>query len=182
MGQIRVPRKAKLFTGIISTSHDLIDATREILPRHLGEIDFQSDIISFDFTDYYQDEMGSNLLRTFFSFVELVQKETLKEIKHLTNKIEGSFAVREGEKIFRKVNIDPGYVDSSRIVLATTKDYSHRIYLGNGIYGEVTLIFKNKKFNPLEWTYPDYRINSTLEFFLKMRAKYMKQIQDIQEN
>ncbi|RKY87620.1 phosphoribosylformylglycinamidine cyclo-ligase, partial [candidate division KSB1 bacterium] len=113
-------------------------------------------------------EMGKNLKKRFLSFTELIYPDEITSIKIKTNEIEKKFT----EKGKRKVNIDPGYISESKLILATTKNYSHRIYLNNGIYGDLHLIFKNGRFNPQPWTYPDYKEKFNLSFFEKVREKY----------
>jgi hypothetical protein len=105
------------------------------------------------------------------AFEKLVLPEGLAGIKHRTNLLESELAV-EGQ---RRVNLDPGIVNDSRLILATTKDFAHRIYLGSGIYAEVTLIFKDGAFRSQEWTYPDYQSQEALEFILKARERYLTQ-------
>jgi hypothetical protein len=155
-------RPAKLFCGLIGHSFD--DAIDE-LTRRFGSVDLKMEAIPFAYTDYYKDEMGENLLRDWVTFEKLIDEEDIGKIKNITCGIEKKLSLRGR----RTVNIDPGYVNLSRVVLASTKDYSHRIYIGNGIFAEVTLIYKKKTFTPLPWTYPDYRDN--IEFFERVRKK-----------
>ena len=136
------------------------------LQKDFGDSVVKSDIITFTHTDYYTKEMGTHLQRQWFLFARLIRPDMLVELKHKTNNIEKNFLNDKGG---RQINIDPGLVSLSNIILASTKNYSHRIYLGNGIYGEVTLIYKNKTIYPLSWTYPDYRERIAIEFFSEAR-------------
>ena len=120
---------------------------------YFGETDFQSNPMPFTHTDYYQKEFGDGLQRVFISFKKLVSPNVLSKIKVSSNTIEKKLA----QKDLRTVNIDPGYLALAKVVLASTKDFYHRIYLDKGIYAEITLLYQQKRFRPLEWTYPDYR-------------------------
>jgi hypothetical protein len=146
-------------------------AEKGLVPR-FGKIDVFSDIIPFAFTNYYADEMGPNLHRKFIAFENLINPKELAPAKLFTNELEAEMSERLGSKR-RLVNLDPGYITLSKLVLATTKDYSHRIYLGDGIFAEVTLHYANKRFNPWPWTYPDYKTEAYLRFFEAVRARYL---------
>jgi hypothetical protein len=161
-------RPAKLICGIIVSSSKIEEKAIRSLKEEFGDIEIKSKAIPFNFTDYYEKEMGENLKREWVSFKKNIEEGWLKDIKLITIEIEKKLSIEDK----RQVNIDPGYVNLSRLVLATTKDYSHRIWLGDGIFAEVTLIYKNHHFHPLEWTYPDYRENR--EFFERVRRELMK--------
>jgi hypothetical protein len=166
MAKIKQPQKVLAIIGVIHRSDFILDEILDILSKHLGEVSLRSKVIAFTHTDYYSKEMGKNLLRQWFVFDKLVNPDYLTELKHITNKIENTFV---NEAKGRKVNIDPGLITMSSLILASTKNYSHRIYIGKGIYAEVTLVYKGQKFVTLEWTYPDYRETETLKFFGKSR-------------
>lgn len=136
------------------------------------EIDLQSEIIKFDFSNYYNEEMGEELYRYWISFSPSVQLSDLHKLKILSNEIEKKYF---SENANRKVNLDPGYVDGSKLVLFSTKNYSHRVYIGEGIFAEVTLLYKHKQFHALDWTYPDYKTQTAIEFFSKVREVYNKE-------
>ncbi len=166
MGMVKEPQPVLLFTGII-TQPAYKDRIIEMLKTHFGDIALSTEYIPFSHTDYYEKEMGKGLLRKWVAFRTLISPESISGVKIKTNKMEEQFS-ENGNRVF---NIDPGYVSMQNMVLVTTKSYSHRIYLSQGIYGEVTLIYKkNKGFVPLEWTYPDYRENIALDFFNRTRA------------
>ncbi|MCS7228078.1 MAG: DUF4416 family protein, partial [Endomicrobia bacterium] len=133
----------------------------------VSKIDLQSEIIKFDFTDYYNKEMGGEILRYWISFAPLIELNNSYKIKLLTHEVE--LQQFSDDKKLRKVNLDPGYIEGSKLVLFSTKNYSHRIYLDEGIFAEVTLIYKNKQFHTLNWTYPDYKTALAINFFLKVR-------------
>lgn len=126
------------------------------LRERFGPIDYLSDSIPFNFTDYYEPEMGADLVRRFASFEALVDPSTLADIKLETDALERRFA-SSGLAAPRRVNLDPGILSLSRLILASTKDHSHRIPIRSGIYAEVTLIYTGGDFQPLPWTFPDYR-------------------------
>lgn len=175
MGKIQVVKPVKLICGLISNDEALFFDVKDRLQRKFGRLDFESELIDFNFTDYYRDELGENLKRSFVSFTKLVDPDRLKEIKLFSNKIEDSFKIA-GK---RMINIDPGYVDLAKLVLASTKDFSHRIYLGKGIYAEVTLIYKHNNYCCLDWTYPDYRSKVYIETFKHIRGTYKGQIEGL---
>ncbi|MBE0477953.1 DUF4416 family protein [Candidatus Aerophobetes bacterium] len=178
MGKIRFPLPAKLITGIIFSEDKFFVKTKDKLTNEYGEVDFESHKIPFTYTDYYQEEMGEVLWRKFLSFKSLIAPEKIVGIKLFTNKLEEKFVFPGTSK--RKVNIDPGYLTLARLVLATTKDFSHRIYLGEGIYGEVTLRYsKDKGFQSQEWTYSDYRSAEYLQILNFIRSIYQKQIGEL---
>lgn len=178
MGRIKPPRPAKLFCGLISSDPDLMARARGLLDKQIGKIEAVSDIWPFDQTDYYKDEMGPNLKRQFVSFAGLIQVDRLPDIKRLTNQIEQRIAdeVLDPE-IPRPVNLDPGYLTLSKLVLATTKDYSHRLYLQNGIYAEVTLHYEAGGWHAWPWTYPDFAAPTYHAFFTQLRETLKEQLQ-----
>lgn len=194
MGEIKKNYKIKLICGIlfnplwcgdkfICKKEDLNCITEKInsiieekLNYNLGlslKIDLRSEIIKFDTTDYYNEEMGEEILRYWISFSPVISLEKIYRIKIFTNDIEQKFFSDEFKK--RKVNIDPGYIEGSKLVLFSTKNYSHRVYLDEGIFAEVTLLYKNKQFQILPWTYPDYQFPKTIEFFTKVRENMLKE-------
>ena len=172
MGKIKACDPVKLIIGFIFNKQVCFTAAKNILEKKFGKIDFESQILPFNLTDYYKKEFGNNLKRSFVSFSRLINPEDLPKIKIATNKIEERLSVKNK----RRINIDPGYLELSKLVLATTKDYSHRIYLGGGIYGEVTLYYCNATFTAWEWTYPDYKTDTYIQIFNQIRATYAKQI------
>ena len=138
-----------------------------------GPVDFVSEPLSFPFTDYYQREMGKGLVRRMVGFGPLISPEQAVSVKLRTNRLENRHLNESGG---RRINIDPGYLAASRFVLVTGKDYSHRIYLGEGIYGEVTLLFRKGGFSPLPWTYPDYASDPLLGIINTLRQRYLWQL------
>ncbi len=171
MGQARDPQPVKSFVGILTAHVSLLPEVDELLRERLGPIDVDSETLDFDYTRYYEKEMGSGLKRRFLGFERLAHPDTLVETKLFTNELERKLS-EEGR---RRVNLDPGYLTAARVVLASTKDYAHRLYLGRGIYGEVTLVYQERGFQALPWTYPDYRSEPYHQFFRRLRRAYLAQ-------
>jgi hypothetical protein len=165
-------KPVKLICGVMYVPRTELDAVDEAMVSIFGSIDLRSEPFEFSFTDYYEKEMGSNLKKYFCSFEGLISPDTLSSIKNKTISIEGKFA-SDGK---RTVNLDPGYIEESKLVLASTKNFSHRIYLGDKIWGEVTLRYENARFVTHPWTYPDYATPLSIDFFKTIREKYRKQI------
>jgi len=166
------PKPAKLFVSVISSSVERINATLSELAAHYGILDFVSPLLPFNYTDYYCAEMGKVLFRRFASFDRLIQQENLALIKVQTNALED----KQTEEGNRLVNIDPGYLLAERLVLASGKNYGHRIYLSKGIYAELTLIYRDKDYQPLAWTYPDYAEPRVRAWLGALRQKYLLQV------
>ena len=166
MGQYLPPQSAKLIVSIFAQEISLFEAIERILSQKFGLIDFKSQLLDFNQTNYYEDEFGSGLKREFIAFKRLIKSEALWKIKIATNAIERTFT-KKGK---RRVNIDPGYLTQANLILASTKMFFHRIHINKGIHQEVTLIYQDKTFKPLPWTYPDYRTNECKDILLKIRA------------
>jgi len=176
MGKSKEPRPVKLIASLFSADETLLAVARGALLNLFGPLDYQSEFLPFDQTRYYQREFGAGLLRQIVAFASLIAPERLAEVKRVTNELEQTWAV-DGR---RRVNLDPGYVSLSKLVLATTKDYAHRIYLGQGIYAEVTLQFTHGAFQAREWTYPDYASPRYLAIFAEIRRRYADQLRQRQ--
>ncbi len=173
MGLKRSPNKVKLIVGLIANEEGLLEKTKRGLEKIFrNTVDFESALLDFHHTDYYRKEFGNNLKRVFLSFERLADLKDIYKIKIKTNALEKRFSSRGR----RTINIDPGYLDLSKLVLFSAKDYSHRIYFGGGIFAEVTLYFKDKTFNPWPWTYPDYKSKGYIDIFNHIREEYKKAI------
>ncbi len=162
----------KLVVGILSSRPGKDAELLSCLTRRWGPIDCRSAPVEFTFTHYYDEEMGLPIARFFLSFRQLVDPSLLARIKQETNELEESF--REDGR--RKVNLDPGLMALSRFSLATTKESAHRIPLDAGIYAEITLLYRHGSFQPLEWTYPDFRSARTIRLLNEIRALYKAQL------
>jgi hypothetical protein len=170
------PLPAKLILGLILAQEAPVVAVRQQLEAAYGRIDLETALLPFVATRFYEREMGPALQRLFWSFEALIRPDTLAGIKRETNAVERTFALNTGQGWCRRVNLDPGYLDLAKLVLATTKDRQHRLYLGQGIYAEVTLRYTRGRFVPWEWTYPDYRIPEYVAFFDAVRRRYRQQL------
>jgi len=161
----------KLICGLIFKEEKILTRTKALLEKKFGALDFESRIIDFNYTNYYEKEFGKSLLRQFISFKKLIDPACLAKIKLFTNNLEKKISRSHR----RLINIDPGYLDLAKLVLATTKDYKHRIYLSNNIFAEITLSFQGKSFTHWEWTYPDYQTPQYKEIFNRIREIYFSQ-------
>jgi len=178
MGKTRKPLPVKLIIGMISQNIDLFGEVTQILVEKFGPVDLKSNVFNFDKTDYYEEEMGINLKRQFLSFQRLIEPKEIVGIKFFTNGLEEKFSL-SSDKPSRLINLDPGYIDCTKLVLASTKDSPNRIYLQEGIYGEITLYFSQGTFKFRFWTFPDYRTREYIEVFNEIRKLYIGQRRDI---
>ena len=174
MFELRFPKPVKFICGFIYPENNPYQQVKKNLERKFGKIDFESQKITFNYTDYYQKEMGPDLLRRFISFRRLKLPQDLLKLKLFCLKLERKFAPDNK----RRINIDPGYLNESKLVLATTKDFSHRLYLNKGIYAEVTLLFKDGNFSDLATTFPDYRTKEYKDIFMSMRLIYRQDLKN----
>lgn len=175
MSRPRTPEPVKLVSSLFSNDRDLLSQSITRLSDELGSIDYISEYMAFNYTDYYEKEMGSSLIRRFLTFENLVMPDTLPEIKLLTNTIEDNLSAHDR----RKVNIDPGYICHAHLILATGKAYTHRPYLRNGIYADLTLVYRQHSFQPLDWTYPDYAGKNIIDICNTIRRKYLLQLKQL---
>jgi hypothetical protein len=178
MGSIRAFNPVKLFVGVLVAAEDLVSDVESQLSSSYGPLDCRSPVLPFTFTDYYRQETGDRILRVFFSFERLIEGDQLPEIKRQTNALEERFSAA-GSAVKRPVNLDPGYLEHSKVILASTKNFYHRMYLGRGIFGEVTMHFRNGAYEFFPWTYPDYKSAEYQSFFLELRAVYRKQLRQM---
>ena len=169
MSQPSPPSPAKLVVGIILRDRGLLTPVCDRLVQEFGDIDMVSSWFSFAYTRYYETEMGTGLCRRMTAFKQLIDQDDLARIKHITNALEIAFSKNGG----RRVNIDPGYLLRERFVLATGKNFTHRIYVGRQIYADLTLIYQKGRFATLPWTYPDYAADNMQAFLYRVRRKYI---------
>ena len=175
MGKPHAPLPVKLFCGLLSADVDLLRRATQLLVRCFGPVDMVSDVWPFDQTNYYEAEMGGGLRRQFVAFERLVSPESLPDIKHQTNALEGQIAEQcLAMGLTRPVNLDPGYVTPSKLVLATTKDSGHRVSIGASMYAEVTLRFVDGGWQIQPWTYPDYRQAAYHAYFSALRQSLLR--------
>jgi hypothetical protein len=171
LAEIRKPVPVKPICGLLFSADIPLERITPMIEVVLGKMEERTPVFHFNYTDYYADEMGDSLLKLFISFNGLVHAAKLIRFKIATNRIENEWK-SSGR---RRVNIDPGYITAAKVVLATTKDYTHRLYLGGGIYGDVQLAFTKGSFRPNSWTYPDYRSVEAVDFFNRVKNRYMEQ-------
>jgi len=174
MSQPKSSKPAKLIIGFFLGNKDLCAPVIESLVARYDQADVISEWMPFDQTTYYEPEMGHPLYRRMLAFKNLIHQSQLAQIKRETNKIETAL-VENGK---RTVNIDPGYLLMERLVLATGKNFSHRIYIGKGIYADLTLIYRRGRFESLPWTFPDYAGAQIQQYLQRVRAKYAMDLKE----
>ena len=165
-------KKVKLVSSLFSPDEELIEKVIKQMEGYFDPVDWVSEKLVFNRTRYYEKEMGWPLYRRFISFSRLISPDEIVDIKLITNTIENEYLVDKR----RKINIDPGYISLERLVLATGKNYIHRIYLKKGIYADLTLIFYAGTFKPLAWTYPDYAEEKVIGYFNMLRDRDLKHL------
>ena len=169
------PQPVKYFVGALYSDQKLLDQATQLCIEKMGEIDHFSQPFPFDVTSYYNEEMGTPIFRIFFSLNELRSPGDLALLKLKCNELESRLSV-DGS---RKVNLDIGYLDFHKMVLASAKYNGQKIYLDHGIYADPTLIFESGKFSALENTFPDFRSGVYNTFFNTLRQSYKTQIRDL---
>lgn len=163
------PKPAKLVIGFfLKEKRVAVDVVKALVEK-LGPVDITSPWLPFNLTTYYNDEMGTPLFRRMLAFKRLIKQSALANIKLFTNDLERKYSIDDR----RAVNIDPGYLLHERFVLATGKNYSHRIYIGSEIYADLTLVYLNGHYNKMPWTYPDYASENVMTFLEWVRKKYV---------
>jgi hypothetical protein len=172
MSHPKLPEPVKLIASILAGKAGLLAETVRELAMRYGAPDYVSEVLPFEYTNYYAAEMGPSLVRRFVAFDGLIRPEELPAVKRYTNTLEEKFL--EGGA--RRVNIDPGYMALQHFILATGKGFSHRPYIGQGIYADLTLVYRKETYCPLEWTYPDYRSERTIGMLNGLRKRYSIQL------
>lgn len=164
-----IPAAAKTFLSVLSASWDSFwPELRPRLQELLGGIDYESELLPFTQTTYYDRELGAPITRRILSFAPPLAMDKLAVVKLATNNLENEW-VRDGRRLF---NLDPGYITQERLVLATGKNFSHRIYLTDGIWADLTLIFHKGDWFDLPWTFPDYATSEIKEHLTRIRDMY----------
>jgi hypothetical protein len=172
MSRPRPPLPAKLVIGVLTRWSELVPPLMERMQNLYGPAELVSPWFAFNWTRYYEEEMGPDLRRRMAAFGPLVEQGRLAEIKEQTNALEAEYMAGRN----RRINIDPGYLLPERFVLATGKNYTHRIYIGRNMYADLTLIYQNGQFQPLAWTYPDYAQENIKRFLAGVRSKYLRDL------
>ena len=164
------PKPAKLIVAMIAAKPEWFDCAVREMEREFGPADLRSDAFPFDITHYYDAEMGSGLLRQIAGFERLIDPSELAGAKLFTNCLESALAAELDAGVARPVNLDPGYVTEAKLVLASAKDFAHRVYLRDGVYAEATLRYdKAGRWQHFPWTFPDFRSGRYDEFLLRVR-------------
>jgi hypothetical protein len=176
MWDLQQPKSVKLIIGILVADENALAAAIESINKHIGPIDLTSDVWPFTQTDYYKNETGPNILRQFVSIENLIDPGRLAQIKHTTNSLEQQLAQSLKLPHSRPVNLDPGFIEPSKLVLASTKNFSHRIYIGNKMYAEVTLMYEKGTWRHFDFTFPDFRGPRYHDFLTKVRSLLMEQL------
>jgi hypothetical protein len=171
MGAIHPVTPVKLFVGVLTSFPQVLAEIEARLTGVFGVIDSRSPIYPFDNTHYYDEEMGTPIQRCFLGFSNLILPDQVCRAKRRTNELEQELA-SEGFAVKRPINLDPGYVELSKVVLASTKNFYHRLYLSDGIYGEVTLHYESGAWRSFPWTFPDFKSGRYDSYFLELRALY----------
>jgi hypothetical protein len=177
MGTPREPAPAKYFVALLVSSAELLAKVENDLAEILGAIDARTEIAAWTESTFYEKEMGRGLLRRFCSFSALRSPGDLAEIKLQTQRIEERH--RDSASGGRRVNLDPGYLDPFKVVLASTKNANQRVYLRSGIYAEATLFYHNGEFHGLPYTYRDYLWPATLKFLTELRGRHLAQLRNL---
>ena len=169
MGEILDPQPVLLLIAVSSRYEQSLRWAEQRSCAAYGSLRLKSEAYDFNETDYYQATMGTELKKQFLVFDAPISPGDLPQIKHATNAMEHEYAQQSNHSETRPVNLDPGYLTLAKLVLASTKDHAHRIYLADGIYAEVTLNYRGKGWQACDWTYPDYRRADYQEFFTQVR-------------
>jgi len=172
MARILKPPPGRLIFSVIYSSLDALADGLKALERKFGRVQFETVEIACSDQDTYREEMGDGLQRRLFSFEKLYSRDALPDIKGICHKIEPMFADTVGDFIFRSVNIDPGILTPENLVMASHREYNNRLYLRDGVYAQIELIWANHQFCRLPWTNPDFCEGEAVEFFLRVRESF----------
>jgi hypothetical protein len=180
MGAIQEPRPVLLILAASSRYDEALDWAQARLVADWGPVALASPRFEFTETQYYEPTMGTGIRKVLWAFEPLVDPGRLAELKHYTNRCEDEFRGSRNYPESRPVNLDPGYLSEAKLVLATTKDRDHRVYLSQGIYAEVTLHYRHREWQSFPWTYPDYQRSDYHQFLIGcrdfLRQQYVRTI------
>ncbi len=180
MWELIEPAPVKLIIGILASGPDLLEAAVDNLTQTHGPVDLKSPTWHFTQTDYYNDQIGTDIIRAFIAFEKLIDPAELADIKIAANKLEQTLADTSKTSCPRPVNIDPGYIEPSKLVLASTKNFAHRIYIGKKIWAEVTLTY-SKSWQSFPFTFPDFKQPRYHEYLNSVRTKLATQLRQLQD-
>lgn len=178
MWDLMAPQPVKLICGILASDTDALIAAVNRLEQEFGAIDLKSPVWPFDMTDYYRQQAGQNILRQFVAFQKLFEPEQLAAVKIKTNILEQELSEHLKRVWPRPVNLDPGYIEPSKLVLASTKNFAHRVYIGQQIWAEVTMIYVKGVWQTFPFTFPDFKSGRYNEFLSQARQKLVEQLKE----
>ncbi len=180
MWEVNKPKPVKLIVGVLAADEDSLSAAVTAVESRFGHADFVSEVWPFYQTDYYRDQTGDSILRQFVSIADLIDPGELCRIKLKTNQMEEQLAKKLSKTVPRPVNLDPGLIEPSKLVLASTKNFSHRIYIGEGMYAELTLSYVKGKWESFSYTFPDYKQERYHGFLSRAREKLVEQLRQFE--
>lgn len=179
MGKVFVPDPVKLIFGVMwNQATDPVNVI-SFLENTWGEIESQSVVFDFGFTDYYLDESGPNLKKQYIALRNVVDINHIPEIKINSNILENKFFTLDDH---RSVNLDPGYISEAKLVMATTKNLPHRVYIGLNMFADLQMIYKKPSFRPTPWAFGDIKQDALIAFFNEVRENYMRQLKSLRAN
>jgi len=178
MWEIQDIQPVKLIVGILACDEAALEVSRQVLLDAYGEADLVSEVWPFDMTEYYESEAGPNMVRQFMAFKNLIDPGRLAAIKHETNRAEQDLAESLDTPYPRPVNFDPGVIEPSKLILASTKNFAHRIYIGEHMYAEVTMTYNKGNWETFPFTFPDYKSGRYNAFLNKVRQKLVQQLRE----
>ena len=179
MWEVSEPKPVKLIIGILAAEEDFLKIARGRLVELYGPADLTSRVWAFTQTDYYKEQAGENIVRGFVTFEKLIDPGELGGIKIRTNHLEQQLAEELKTSFPRPVNLDPGIIEPSKLILASTKNFSHRIYIGSNIYAELTLSYSKGKWESYAYTFPDYKESRYHEFLSSARNRLVEQLRGL---
>ncbi|MHC5123977.1 MAG: DUF4416 family protein [Planctomycetota bacterium] len=182
MWEIQDIQPVKLIVGILACDESALDVSRQVLLDAYGQADLVSEVWPFDMTEYYVDEAGPNMVRQFMAFENLIDPGRLAAIKHETNRMEQELAKQLDTPYPRPVNFDPGVIEPSKLILASTKNFAHRIYIGDHMYAEVTMTYNKGKWETFPFTFPDYKSGRYNAYLNKVRQTLVHQLRERKKN
>jgi hypothetical protein len=178
MWKLKKPEPVKLIIGILACDENALTAAVAMLKSKFGDCDLESPVWPFRHTEYYADETGKEIVKKFVAVEKLIMPDKLADIKLKTNKMEEKLAAKLGGQFTRPVNLDPGYIEPSKLVLASAKNFSHRIYIGKKIWAETTLIFSKGQWKGFEYSFLDHKEDRYHSFFSQVRDKLVEQLRN----
>ena len=174
MRELGKPAESYFFVGMLTGEKDLFARAIDELDHFFGPVLRETEPISWEHSTYYEEELGNNVLRKFVFYARPVDQIDLVEAKKITMEVEIKLGRGITGETLRRINIDPGCMTQAKLVLASSKDFSHRIYIGGGVHAEVTLYFKDESFRPFFYTYQDYKDEKNISLFNAVRKEYFQ--------